>query len=68
MLESIRELIKQHAVIDEETSRVRFLEFCEYAQEIELCIYIRTRDFVEYLEQCEDINLSIQGITEASGT
>jgi len=45
VLESIRELIKQHAVIDEETSRVRFLEFGEYAQEIELYDYIKARDF-----------------------
>lgn len=50
-LESIRELIKQHAVIDEVTSRVRFLEFGESAQEFELCVYIKTRDFDEDLEQ-----------------
>lgn len=68
VLESIRELIKQQAVINEETSRVRFLEFGEYAQEIKLCVYIRTRDFGEYLEQREDANLSIQGTIEASGT
>ncbi|MGB5279148.1 MAG: hypothetical protein WBO73_00170 [Gammaproteobacteria bacterium] len=54
--------------IDEETSRLRFLEFGEYAREIELYVYIETRDVVEYLEQCEDINLSTQGIIEASGT
>lgn len=68
VLKDIRELIDQHAMIDEEASRVRFLEFGEYAQEIELYVYIKTRDFAEYLEYREEINLSIQGIIETAGT
>jgi MscS family membrane protein len=68
VLEGIRELIEKHESIDEETSRVRFLEFGEYAQEIELYVYIRTRDFAEYLQYREDINLSIREIIETSGT
>ena len=68
VLEGIRELINTHEMIDEEASRVRFLEFGEYAQEIELYVYIKTRDFIEYLEQREDINLKIAAIIESSGT
>lgn len=68
VLDGIRELIEQHEFIDEESSRVRFLEFGEYAQEIELYVYIKTRDFAEYLQHREDINLSIADIIEASGT
>ena len=68
VLDNIRELISSHDMIDEETSRVRFLEFGEYAQEIELYVYIKTVDFVEYLQQREDINLKIQAIIERSGT
>ena len=68
VLEGIRELINQHEMIDTETSRVRFFEFGEYAQEIELYVYIKTRDFIEYLELREDINLNIQRIIEAAGT
>ena len=68
VLEGIRELINKHEMIDEETSRVRFLEFGEYAQEIELYVYIRTQDFVEYLQYREDINMSIANIIESSGT
>jgi MscS family membrane protein len=68
VLGSIRELISRHEMIDEESSRVRFLEFGEYAQEIELYVYIKTRDFIEYLEHREDINLSIQRIIETAGT
>ncbi|MBN4063381.1 mechanosensitive ion channel family protein [Cardiobacterium sp. AH-315-I02] len=67
VLTKIRELINQHEFIDKESSRVRFLEFGEYAQELELYAYIKTKDFVEYLEHREDINLSINDIIEASG-
>ncbi len=68
VLEGIRDLISKHEMIDEATSRVRFLEFGEYAQEIELYVYIKTQDFVEYLQHREDINLRIKDIIEASGT
>jgi MscS family membrane protein len=68
VLDGIRELIRNHEMIDEEASRVRFLEFGEYAQEIELYVYIRTQDFVEYLQYREDINLSLVKIIESSGT
>ena len=46
---------------------MRFLEFGEYAQELELYVYIKTRDFAEYLEHREDINLKINDIVEAVG-
>ncbi len=68
VLKGIRELIEKHESIDEESSRVRFLEFGEYAQEIELYVYIKTVDFAEYLEHREDINLSIKDIIETAGT
>ncbi len=67
VLTKIRDLIVQHEAIDEESSRVRFLEFGEYAQELELYIYIKTTDFAEYLEHREDINLRLNDIIESAG-
>ena len=67
VLAKIRELIDSQDYIDEAGSRVRFLEFGEYAQELELYIYIKTKDFVEYLGYREDINLHISDIIEAAG-
>ena len=67
VLAKIRELIDQHDFIDEESSRIRFLEFGEYAQELELYVYIKTRDFIEYLEHREDINLKMNDIVESAG-
>jgi MscS family membrane protein len=67
VLAKIRELIEEHKFLDEENSRVRFLEFGEYAQELELFAYIKTRDFAEYLEHREDVNLKINKILESVG-
>ena len=67
VLAKIRELIDADEFIDEENSRVRFLEFGAYAQELELYVYIKTRDFTEYLEHREDINLKINDIIESVG-
>ena len=67
VLEKIRELIEQHEFIDETESRVRFLEFGEYAQELELYAFIKTKVFAEYLEHREDINLKISDIVESVG-
>ncbi|MBT8119347.1 MAG: mechanosensitive ion channel family protein [Gammaproteobacteria bacterium] len=67
VLAKIRELIEQHEYIDEESSRVRFIEFGEYAQELELFVYIKTMDFAEYLEQVEDVNLKISDVIESAG-
>ena len=67
VLAKMRELIDQHELIDEENSRVRFLEFGEYAQELELYVYIKTQDFAQYLECREDINLKINDIVDAVG-
>lgn len=67
VLAKVRELIDQHEFVDEEHSRIRFLEFGEYAQELELYIYIKTTDFVEYLEHREGINLRINDIIESAG-
>ena len=68
VLDGVRELIQQHEKIDEDGSRARFLDFGEYAQEVELYVYIKTRDFAEYLQYREDINLAIRGIIDAAGT
>jgi len=67
VLHKVRELIEQHEFIDETDSRIRFLEFGEYAQELELFVYIKTKIFAEYLEYREDINLKINDIVEAVG-
>ena len=67
VLAKLRALIIAHEYIDEQGSGVRFLGFGEYAQELELYIYIKTKDFVEYLEHREDINIKVIDVIESVG-
>jgi len=67
VLKDLRKMIDTHDDIEEENSRVRFIEFGEYAQELELYVYLKTQDFVEYLAYREDVNLRISEIVEAAG-
>lgn len=67
VLEKIRELIRSHENIDSDSSRVSFLEFAEYAQELELFIYISTNDYAKFLEYREDVNLRILDVLEQAG-
>ncbi len=62
VLGGIREMISEQDFIDNENSRVRFLEFGKYAQELELFIYLVTRDYAEYLKYREDVNLMLVDI------
>ena len=57
LLDDIRAMIQQQDFIDDENSRVRFLEFGKYSQELELFLYLLTSDFAEYLEYREKVNL-----------
>jgi MscS family membrane protein len=67
VLARIRDLITQDEHIDSGDSRVRFVEFGEYAQELELYIFITTTNFTQYLEYREDINLAIVDIIDQEG-
>ena len=65
VMQKIRQLIASQDYIDAESSRLRFIEFGQYAQELELFIYIKTREYVEYLEYREAINLSLMDVLAA---
>jgi len=67
VLTKVRELIEHDENIDEENSRIRFIDFGEYAQELELYVYIKTTEFSEYLEYRENINLQVEDIIESAG-
>ena len=67
VLAGIRSMIEEDELIETDGSRVQFFEFGEYAQELELYVYIKTNDFKVYLEQREVINLRLGDIVEAAG-
>jgi MscS family membrane protein len=68
VLVGIRRLLYAHPMVDPDPARVRFVGFGAYSLDLEVFAYVRTRDFAEYLEVAEDLNLRIMDLVEASGS
>lgn len=68
ILKGIREHLLQHARVLHESLRVRFNEIADDALLIEVFAYIDTRDWAEYLELAENINMRILEIVAQAGT
>ena len=68
VLVSIRSLIDAHPRLDPDTSRVRFSGFGPSSLEVELFVYVRTRDANDYLSVREDLCLRVMDIVSTAGT
>jgi len=68
VLVRIRALLDAHPRIDPDTSRARFSGFGASSLDIELFVYVRTRDNLEFLAVREDLCLRIMDIVTAAGT
>jgi MscS family membrane protein len=68
VLIEIRRMLYAHPKVDPDPARVRFTGFGAYSLDLEVFAYVRTRDWGEYLEIAEDLNLRIMDIVEASGS
>jgi len=68
VLVRIRALIDAHPRLDPDTSRVRFSGFGASSLDVELFVYVRTRDGNDYLAVREDICLRVMDVVAAAGT
>jgi len=68
VLVNIRSLLDAHPRIDADSSRVRFSGFGASSLDVELFVYVRTRDNAEFLEVREDLCLRMMDIVAAAGT
>ena len=68
LLVSIGALIDSHPRLDPDSSRVRFSGFGSSSLDVELFVYVRTRDFNDYLAVREDLCLRVMDIVSAAGT
>ncbi len=66
-LENIRNMLKNHPAIHQETIFVRFDQFSESSLDIFLYFFTHTTKWDEYLEVREDVNLKIMEILENEG-
>jgi len=67
VLDEIRSIINRNAKVEEESGRVRFLRFAEYALEVEVYCYILDRDYNAYLATQEALLLEIMDTLEKTG-
>src|SRR5215831_16257640 len=68
VLVNIRSLLDAHPRIDADSSRVRFSGFGLSSLDVELFVYVRTRDANDYLAVREDLCLRVMDIVSAAGT
>ncbi len=68
LLVEIRALLYAHPRVEPDPARVRFQGIGDGSLEIGIYAYIATRDWSDYLEVCEDLNLRIIDMVEAAGT
>jgi MscS family membrane protein len=61
-------LIDAHPRLDPDTSRVRFSGFGASSLDVELFVYVRTRDGNEFLAVREDLCLRVMDVVAAAGT
>jgi len=63
-----RKLLYAHPRVLPEPARVRFIGFGESSLNLDVFAYIDTRDYSEFLEIAEDLNLRITDIVAEAGT
>ncbi len=68
VLAKLRELLLAHPMVTQEPSRVRFVGIGDCSLNLEVFAYVGTKDFNEFLEVQEDINLRMMDVVAASGT
>lgn len=68
LLVELRKLMYAHPMSYSEWVRVRFTDIDEYSIALRVETYLRTVDFVVYLELAEDLNLRLIDIVKDSGT
>jgi len=68
VLVRIRALLDAHPRIDPDTSRVRFSGFGASSLDVELFVYVRTRDMSEFLAVREHLCLHVMDVVASAGT
>jgi MscS family membrane protein len=68
ILVEIRRMLYAHPRVTPDPARIRFVGFGAYSLDLEVFAYVDTRDYGEYLEIAEDLNLRIIDLVEAAGS
>ena len=67
VLEEMRNMLKEHKMVENDKWRVRFKEIGEYSLDLSVVAYIKTEVYSEFLEVAEELNLKTLEIISESG-
>lgn len=68
ILVEVRKLLYAHPRVLPDPARIRFVGFGEYSLDLDVFAYVDTKDYGEYLEIAEDLNLRFMDVIKAAGT
>jgi MscS family membrane protein len=68
VLVEVRKLLYAHPKVSAEPARVRFLGFGSSSLDLEVFAYVLARDYDEFLEVSEDLNLRVMDVVATAGT
>jgi MscS family membrane protein len=68
ILVRVRALLDTHPRLDPDSSRVRFSGFGASSLDVELFVYVRTRDYGDFLAVREDLCLRVMDVVTTAGT
>jgi MscS family membrane protein len=68
ILVEIRKLLYAHPRVLPDPARIRFVGFGDWSLDLDVFAYIDTRDYGEFLEIAEDLNLRIMEIVTTAGS
>jgi MscS family membrane protein len=68
ILAAVRDMLREHAHVEPETARIRFIGFGASALDLEIFSYVKARDYDAYLEIAEELNLRILELVTEAGS
>jgi MscS family membrane protein len=68
ILVEVHRVLYAHPKVDSASARIRFVGFGSSSLDLEVFSYVTVRDFGEYLEVAEDLNLRIMDVVAAAGS
>ena len=68
VLVKLRSMLLAHPKLIKESVRVRFIKYGDYSKDVEIFAYVRTGDWIKFLEIQEDLLLGVEDIIERAGT
>jgi MscS family membrane protein len=68
VLVAARELLYAHPRVDPSPARIRFTGFGASSLDLEIFAYVRARDYDDFLEVAEDLNLRLMDVVARAGT